>query len=125
MIMEKLTPEQEAVLDKLDSEVGVPIIGKGLPIIGDAKPWKVKALGKWVVAVVGKSPEKTEGGLHLPEKGETEGYMFVASIGDEVEKVKVGDNILAPAAHFQKDKNTGQIWALMSEDLIVGVLEEA
>lgn len=128
----KDTPEQQKAkqdetLRKMEKQIGAKglIEKEPIPIIGDVKPKKPVALGKWVVCKPHyKEEKKTAGGIFIPKTGDPIEHWAVESIGSGVKSVKVGDIILAPAIHQVGYNPTQQLWGVCMEDLIVCILEE-
>lgn len=86
----------------------------------------LKPLGKWVLVNV-ISAEQSVGGLVLPETANKDKYQqyIVIAVGDEVTKVKTGDEIFIAGNIFKLDYSyLEKGLALIMQDNILGVLSK-
>lgn len=85
---------------------------------------KFKPLKDRVFVSYAEEPEKTAGGIYLPDTAKEKPQKGrVEAVGSEVKEVKVGDTILFDKYSGSKIEIDGTEYLILKEEDILGVLE--
>jgi len=91
---------------------------------GTKTTFKFKPLKERVFVSYAEEPEKTPGGIYLPDTAKEKPQKGkVEAIGDKVESVKVGDIILFDKYAGSKINIDGTEYLILKEEDILGILE--
>ena len=89
-------------------------------------PKMIQATKDKLIAKIVKQDDKTSGGIIIPDSAVNEPQLYagVVSIGNDVKEIDVGDTILCHRSGGMDIMMEGQIYKVLKDDEVYGVLKE-
>lgn len=86
---------------------------------------QIKPIGNRILVCPLRPPEKSAGGLHLPEQWQQPtGHGIVLSVGSEVKEIKAGDRVVYSWINGRDVEHAGQMTRLLDEREVLAIIAE-